>query len=115
MGEDLRIIKTKRSIAAAFLELRSKKELERITVKELCERAAVNKSTFYTHYQDLYDLADQLETQVAADIVAGMRHPETVFSDPGAFTGSWCGNMCPGGADPSAVFRKPGLSSAGKD
>ena len=39
----------------------------------------------YTHYQDLYDLADQLETQVAADIVAGMRHPETVFSDPGAF------------------------------
>ena len=85
MGEDLRIIKTKRSIAAAFLELRSKKELERITVKELCERAAVNKSTFYTHYQDLYDLADQLETQVAADIVAGMRHPETVFSDPGAF------------------------------
>ena len=36
MGEDLRIIKTKRSIAAAFLELRSKKELERITVKELC-------------------------------------------------------------------------------
>lgn len=85
MGEDLRIIKTKRSIAAAFLELRSKKELERITVKELCERAAVNKSTFYTHYQDLYDLADQLETQVAADIVAGMCHPETVFSDPGAF------------------------------
>ena len=96
MGEDLRIIKTKRSIAAAFLELRSKKELERITVKELCERAAVNKSTFYTHYQDLYDLADQLETQVAADIVAGMRHPETVFPTPGPSTGSWCGNMWPG-------------------
>ncbi|MCD7842055.1 MAG: hypothetical protein LUG56_06245 [Lachnospiraceae bacterium] len=44
---DIRIKKTKESITNAFLELRSRKPLEKITVKELCEKAMINKSTFY--------------------------------------------------------------------
>lgn len=40
---DKRITKTKRSIINAFLELRSKKAIEKITVKELCEKAEINK------------------------------------------------------------------------
>lgn len=43
---DLRIEKTERGIKNAFIELRSKKALEKITVKELCESAMINKSTF---------------------------------------------------------------------
>ena len=46
---DIRIRKTEQAIKNAFIELRSKKSLEKITVKELCELAMINKSTFYSH------------------------------------------------------------------
>ena len=58
---DLRIEKTERGIKNAFIELRSRKPLEKITVKELCESARINKSTFYAHYKDIYDLSDAME------------------------------------------------------
>ena len=57
---DLRIEKTERSIVRAFLKLRAEKPLEKIRVKELCEKAEINKSTFYAHYRDIFDLSEQL-------------------------------------------------------
>ena len=69
---DLRVEKTRAAIINAFLALRAKKPLEKITVKELCALARINKSTFYTHFADLYALADTLETEVVASILAGI-------------------------------------------
>lgn len=43
---DLRIERTRRSIINAFIELRSAKNIEKITVKELAEKACINKATF---------------------------------------------------------------------
>ena len=43
----------------AFLALLEKKDLPYITVKEICQQAGVNRSTFYKYYQDKYDLMDQ--------------------------------------------------------
>ena len=63
---DLRIEKTERGIKNAFIELRSRKPLEKITVKELCESARINKSTFYAHYKDIYDLSDAMEEEVSS-------------------------------------------------
>lgn len=40
----------------AFLELLSQKDFAYITVKEICEKAAVNRSTFYLHYETVADL-----------------------------------------------------------
>lgn len=40
----------------AFLEILEKKEFAYITVKEICEKAGVNRSTFYLHYETLADL-----------------------------------------------------------
>ena len=40
----------------AFLELLGKKDMEYITVKEICETAGVNRSTFYLHYETIGDL-----------------------------------------------------------
>ena len=80
---DIRIIKTKNSIINAFIELRAKKEIERITVKELCEKAMINKSTFYSHYTDIYDLSEQLENRIATEIVANLKHPEHSFQEAG--------------------------------
>ena len=83
---DIRIEKTKRSIKNAFIELRSRKSLERITVKEVCEKAEINKSTFYSHYQDIYDLSDKLETEVVESIISALNHPENLLKNPEEFT-----------------------------
>lgn len=43
----------------AFLELLEKKDFSYITVKEICERAGVNRSTFYLHYETIEDLLSE--------------------------------------------------------
>ena len=83
---DIRIEKTKRSITNTFLELRSKKPLEKISIKELCEKAMINKSTFYAHYKDIYDLSERLENEVVNSVIASIQHPEKIFEDPSVFT-----------------------------
>ena len=58
---DLRTRKPQKALRNAFLELRAKKDLERITIKELTDLAEVSKATFYLHYRDIYDLSDYLQ------------------------------------------------------
>ena len=43
----------------AFLELIEKKDFAYITVKEICEKAGVNRSTFYLHYETVGDLLEE--------------------------------------------------------
>lgn len=43
----------------AFIELIEKKDFEYITVKEICEKAGVNRSTFYLHYENTRDLLEE--------------------------------------------------------
>ncbi|MCD7886855.1 MAG: TetR/AcrR family transcriptional regulator [Clostridiales bacterium] len=83
---DLREKKTKRSIANAFLKLRSQKALERITVKELAALAEISKATFYLHYKDIYDLSEQMQNEVIENILGNIAHPEYCISDSRAFT-----------------------------
>lgn len=79
---DLRIERTKRSIKNAFLELRAQKPLNKITVKELSERAFINKATFYSHYNDIYDLADQLENEVINNILTSIPYQKNMIEQP---------------------------------
>lgn len=83
---DLRIEKTEKGIKNAFIELRSRKPLEKITVRELCESARINKSTFYSHYRDIYDLSDTLEEEVVASITNSVSHPEYIVDNLEAFS-----------------------------
>lgn len=69
---DLRIEKTEKAIKNAFLELRARNALEKITVKKLCEMACINKSTFYSHYADIYALSDALEAETVASILSSI-------------------------------------------
>lgn len=82
---DIRIYKTKKSIYDAFIELRSKKELRKITVRELCETALINKSTFYSYYEDIFDLEDKIESEVVENIINSITHPENMIDDPAKF------------------------------
>ncbi len=43
----------------ALLILLEKKDLEFITIKEICAKAGVNRSTFYLHYENIYDLFNE--------------------------------------------------------
>ena len=76
---DIRIEKTERAIKEAFMELRREKPVEKIRVKELCDRACINKSTFYAHYQDIYALANAMEDEMVHAVVESL--PRLTASD----------------------------------
>ncbi|MBE6783562.1 MAG: TetR family transcriptional regulator [Ruminococcaceae bacterium] len=60
MSEDKRILKTKKNLKNTLLELLDEKSFEQITVKEICERSATSRITFYTHFADKYELLDSI-------------------------------------------------------
>ena len=78
---DLRIRKTEQAIKNAFIELRAKKPLEKITVKELCELALINKSTFYSHYEDIYALSEAMEQETVESIIGSIDHLKDYTTD----------------------------------
>jgi len=60
-NNDRRVRKTKKALCEAIAKLLIDKDLRSITVKELTDTADVHRATFYTHYQDVYDLYEQIE------------------------------------------------------
>ena len=52
--EDLRVTKTKKALADAFMRLLSEKSFEDITINELCESAGIRRATFYKHFTDKF-------------------------------------------------------------
>ena len=61
--EDRRIQKTKQLLQSTLLHLLEEKTFEKINVTEICQKAGVSRITFYTHYADKYELADDLFEQ----------------------------------------------------
>jgi len=53
---DARILRSRQLLQAAIIDLIREKGYEQITVQDLCTRANLNRSTFYLHYKDKYDL-----------------------------------------------------------
>lgn len=62
--EDLRVIRTKKSIRSAFEEMICEMDYEQITVKELAGRAGINRKTFYLHYESIGDLLRDLQNEM---------------------------------------------------
>ncbi len=65
---DLRVIKTRRAIQEAFVALLEEKPFSDVTVQEIVDAAEINRKTFYNHYRDKYDLADQIMKSFAVQI-----------------------------------------------
>ncbi len=65
-----RITKSRNLIQDAFLSLANKKSFEHITVKDISERAHVNRATFYAHFKDKYDLLDSFISDKFMTIVS---------------------------------------------
>lgn len=64
MKSDARVRYTKMKIKETFFQLLEKKDYSLITVTELCEKAEINRTTFYKHYLDIHDLLKKLEEEI---------------------------------------------------
>lgn len=74
--EDRRVIRTKQQIRQAMIELLSEKGINAISVRELTQRANINRGTFYIHYRDTQDLITQLGSEAMDKLGAVcQRHP----------------------------------------
>lgn len=65
---DARVRYTRMMIEQSFLELLKQKPVSRVTVTELCEKAGINRATFYKHYLDVPDLLEQIEAELFRQI-----------------------------------------------
>lgn len=57
-----------RLMEETFLRLLEDRELESITVSELCKACDLNRSTFYANYLDIYDLADHVRARLEEEV-----------------------------------------------
>jgi AcrR family transcriptional regulator len=63
MKQDRKTRYTRKALADSLIELMKDKPFVKITIRELCEKADINRTTFYAHYQDQYDLLKQIEEE----------------------------------------------------
>lgn len=65
---DKRVKNTRKQLKQALLDLLKEKPVEKITVTALCEKAKVNRVTFYKHYEDIYDLLNKIELSYVKEL-----------------------------------------------
>ena len=60
--------KTEQLIQKSFIQILENKPFETITIGDITKTAQINRGTFYLHYQDKFDLLDQIERQLFEDL-----------------------------------------------
>ncbi|OCA96686.1 TetR/AcrR family transcriptional regulator [Clostridium beijerinckii] len=78
---DKRITKSRKLIQDAFLSLANKSPFENITVKDISERANVNRTTFYAHFKDKYDLLDSFISDELMTIISSRISPDAQLNE----------------------------------
>lgn len=72
MKESRKTQYTRKALADGMVELMKNKPFDKITVKELCDYADVNRSTFYMHYEDIFALLHSIEEDTLAWMQEGV-------------------------------------------
>ncbi len=65
---DRRIRKTRAQLRAGLARLMQKKNIREITVTELVDEVDINRSTFYLHYEDIYQMLESIEQEIMDEI-----------------------------------------------
>ena len=94
------------AIEAAFVSLLNKKEVKDISVSELCERAEINRSTFYENYADVFALANTYAEKIEKS-VAEQPHTNGEFA--------WIFDYIKANADVFEIYFKLGMSKKSTD
>ncbi len=84
MSERRDVKKTKAAIGKAYYELLFKNQDEKITVQAILEEANISRGTFYKHYKDIPDLAEQVEYEIINSVKEVMVNNslENIISNP---------------------------------
>jgi AcrR family transcriptional regulator len=84
--EDPRVTRTRKLLQDAFLTLLNEKGFHAITVQDVAARATVNRTTFYAHFLDKYDLLDQLLGEYFRQAIGGRVSADSPFTPAGLRT-----------------------------
>ena len=82
---DRRVQRTQKNIRNALISLLSEKELSQITVKELSDKADINRKTFYSYYSGIDDILDKIEDEIVEKLLAIIRDYDFRSSDFDAY------------------------------
>ena len=93
-------------IEAAFVSLLNEKELKDISVSELCEKAGINRSTFYDNYADVFALTNACAEKIEKSI-AEQPHTNGEFA--------WIFDYIKSNADVFEIYFKLGMSKKSAD
>lgn len=81
---------TRDNLKQAFLELYATKPIERISIREITDRAGYNRATFYLYFRDIYDLLSSIEDELLATIdavVDTLLSKQDIYERMGSFLG----------------------------
>jgi AcrR family transcriptional regulator len=72
---DPRVRRTQAALQRTLIDLVQERDLSRISVADVAERAGVSRSTFYDHYRDVHELAEAACTTMIDDLIEAIPHP----------------------------------------
>lgn len=61
--------RTTRDITNAFLEILKNKPFEKIVISDILETAMINRSTFYAHFSDKYEVVEYLQEKYVTELL----------------------------------------------
>ena len=64
---------TRERLKEALLRLLARRDILDVTVSRLCQEAGVNRSTFYSHYDSIGDLMEEMEQEIGANLIGRFR------------------------------------------
>ena len=72
---------TKEDIKEALIQLLLEERFDTISISKLCKRAGINRSTFYLHYQDKYQMVDSLKSDIISQL-----YSYSLFEEEGKYS-----------------------------
>ena len=85
-ADDRRVRKTKKALREGLAVLLEQKKIKDITVRELADLTDMNRGTFYLHYRDIYDLQEQIENEITAEVTEIFSGIETLREGRGPYS-----------------------------
>ncbi|MBU9728880.1 TetR/AcrR family transcriptional regulator [Diplocloster modestus] len=81
---------TEDRIENVFFTLLSQKPFSKITVRELCEKSGISRTSFYSHYEDIYELLRQVEKKVTLQAASFFNTGDSACSRKDSYIQLFC-------------------------
>lgn len=85
--QDRRCVRTRRAIKQILMKLIAEEDADSITIKEIAEKADINRKTFYSHYKDVNAVLDDIQNDLVDKLYGVLKGCEIsrVLGDPYPF------------------------------